>query len=1146
MGNARISHFVVGFGAAHDVRPKNHESHAAWRITWLLKLGVLLLCLGALAPRQVGADTCVIPPTGLISWWRAEGNATDAVGVNSGTLEGGTTFADGEVGQAFSFNGSNSYVQVPDSPSLDFASNGPMTIELWTYRTGAETTMHLIGKQDANCGSLQYQMGFDPYTGLAFTAGNGSVATGNDMPLSTWMHLAATFDGTNTFNFYTNGTLAATGSGNLGAPNFAPLIIGNSSICGGFVGLIDEVSIYDVALSASTIQNIYAAGSAGKCFTPPSIATQPQSQTALMGETVTFSVAATNGITPYTYQWQMNSTNINGATSNTLVLTNVQSNQAGTYSVTVGSAGGSVLSSNATLTVIAPVPGEVVVLDQAGLLSGLAKGGNVTFAGSGIIVLSQTVVISQDTTLDGSGQSVTISGSNSVGVFAVNSGVQFTLKNLTIANGLNGGTNVGTAAGGGVYNDGGTVNVVQCTFIGNAAVGGIAISGVSGVDQGDAAGGAIYNVNGNLNVTNSVFVSNTVTGGAIGNGGSIGGNSYGGAIFSDGTMNLAGSTFLGNSCVGGTEVGTTRSGSAFGGAVWTGGGTSSVIGTTVTGNQCFSGFIAVLSGGGGSSYGGALFTVAGIVTVSNSGFYNNISGSQGIAGGQGEGISVGPSFGGGIYQSSGVLNLSSTVLGTNEAVGGSASDHNEFPGSGNGGGLFNAGTLNATNCAFYSNSAQGGGTGENGADAFGGAVYNQAAAILMDTTLSGNQAVGGVGGTYGGLVYGLPSGTGNGGGIFNSNSLLLLGCTLSQNAAIGQAVPLLIGSGTSGGANAYGGGIYNIGICLATNDTLFGNTANGGSPGYIFGYSDPGGSANGGGLFNLGGTVTLDYLTISSNSAIGGVGGPNGIGVGGGINATNGSLLLLDSIVAENPSGSDFYASFGAITDGGDNISSDISFPFSAPGSLNNTNPEFGLLGNYGGPTQTVPLLAGSPAIDAGGAGGCPATDQRGVPWPVGGACDIGAFEYAQSFSIQGQVQSYGPTGSITVSAGVWSITADSHGNYVLTNVVSGTYSVTPSSSIPGITFTPSSQNISVGPSATNVSFVASLINSLSMEGYSNGILQAAFSGTNGQTTVVEISTNLIDWIPISTNLLDANGILPFLLTNSVGQHGQFIRTRSP
>jgi hypothetical protein len=267
--------------------------------------------------------------------------------------------------------------------------------------------------------------------------------------------------------------------------------------------------------------------------------------------------------------------------------------------------------------------------------------------------------------------------------------------------------------------------------------------------------------------------------------------------------------------------------------------------------------------------------------------------------------------------------------------------------------------------------------------------------------------------------------------------------------------------------------------------------------------------------------------------------------VGGGINATNGSLLLLDCIVADNPSGSDFYGTFGALTDGGDNISSDISFRFTAPGSMNNTNPELGLLGNYGGPTQTIPLLVGSPAMDAGGAGGCPATDQRGVSRPSGGFCDIGAFEYA-GFYIQGQVQSFGPTGIITVSAGNWSSVTDSRGNYLLNNVAAGTYPVTPSSSIPGVSFTPTNQILSVGPSATNVNFVAFLMNSLSVEGYANRVLQLAFAGTNGQTEVVEISTNLINWIPVSTNVVGTNGILPFWLTNSIVQKAQFVRTRTP
>jgi hypothetical protein len=58
------------------------------------------------------------------------------------------------------------------------------------------------------------------------------------------------------------------------------------------------------------------------------------------------------------------------------------------------------------------------------------------------------------------------------------------------------------------------------------------------------------------------------------------------------------------------------------------------------------------------------------------------------------------------------------------------------------------------------------------------------------------------------------------------------------------------------------------------------------------------------------------------------------------------------------------------------------------------TDPLLGTLGNYGGSTQTIPLQAGSSAIDTGNDGVCPATDQRGVFRPQGAHCDIGSYEY--------------------------------------------------------------------------------------------------------------------------------------------------------
>jgi purine nucleoside phosphorylase len=86
---------------------------------------------------------------------------------------------------------------------------------------------------------------------------------------------------------------------------------------------------------------------------PAGIATQPQSQAVVVGQSATFSVAA-SGTTPLSYQWRFNGTAMSGATSPALTLSNVQSNQAGSYLVVVTNAAGSVTSAVAALTVYVP------------------------------------------------------------------------------------------------------------------------------------------------------------------------------------------------------------------------------------------------------------------------------------------------------------------------------------------------------------------------------------------------------------------------------------------------------------------------------------------------------------------------------------------------------------------------------------------------------------------------------------------------------------------------------------------------------------------------------------------------------------------------------------------------------------------------
>ena len=79
--------------------------------------------------------------------------------------------------------------------------------------------------------------------------------------------------------------------------------------------------------------------------------------------------------------------------------------------------------------------GIVSICDEAHLLAALAGGGTVTFSCSGTITLTAEITIAADTTIDGSGQAVIISGNDTVRVFTVNPGVTLNLNRLTIANG---------------------------------------------------------------------------------------------------------------------------------------------------------------------------------------------------------------------------------------------------------------------------------------------------------------------------------------------------------------------------------------------------------------------------------------------------------------------------------------------------------------------------------------------------------------------------------------------------------------------------------------------------------------------------------------------------------------------------------------
>ncbi|MBU6410024.1 MAG: hypothetical protein KGR98_06530, partial [Verrucomicrobia bacterium] len=376
--------------------------------------------------------------------------------------------------------------------------------------------------------------------------------------------------------------------------------------------------------------------------------------------------------------------------------------------------------------------------------------------------------------------------------------------------------------------------------------------------------------------------------------------------------------------------------------------TVTLVGCTLSGNEAnsFGGAVydfplatvtltgCTLSGNKANSSGGAIFVDFPPATVTLTGC--TLSGNA-------------ANSAGGAIDNNGTLTLNDCVLSDNVAR---QQFGYRYGPPGNGGGIYNHGALTLNNCILSDNSA----TSYLGFGAGGGICSVGLPATLNNCTLSGNTASAGGGIEASGTLT-LNNCTlfdntaGNGGGIASSiffgstNVLTLNNCTLSGNSATNFGVPFIQGFGSFGG---YGGGIDTYGPASLNNCTLSGNSS----------------GTNGGGIYAD--DAALNNCTISGNHSY------YGGGIGGHV------LGITNTIVAGNTPGN--IAIFGQ---------------FSGANNLIGGDPRLMPLGNHGGPTQTMPPLPGSPAIDAGADSvtNFLATDQRGYPRLSGAHVDIGAVE---------------------------------------------------------------------------------------------------------------------------------------------------------
>ncbi|MCX6925455.1 MAG: immunoglobulin domain-containing protein, partial [Verrucomicrobia bacterium] len=251
---------------------------------------------------------CVAPPSGLVSWWQAEGNASDVLGTNNGTLVNGGTFAPGKVGQAFSFNGVNQYLSVPDSPALRPTN---LTLEGWVnFSTLSGDPQSLFQKPYGVVDSDSFGVAY--YAGQLFAAitrasGVGTVISYNWTPaVGTWHHVAYAFNNaSSTQVLFVDGIAVA--SSVVSGPivyDTHPFLIGAAIQKGAPMfflgGLLDEAALYNRALSVEEIAAIYNAGSAGKCTSVVPPTPHGATATATMVNDFVVGVTITDGGYGYT------------------------------------------------------------------------------------------------------------------------------------------------------------------------------------------------------------------------------------------------------------------------------------------------------------------------------------------------------------------------------------------------------------------------------------------------------------------------------------------------------------------------------------------------------------------------------------------------------------------------------------------------------------------------------------------------------------------------------------------------------------------------------------------------------------------------------------------------------------------------------
>ncbi len=337
--------------------------------------------------------------------------------------------------------------------------------------------------------------------------------------------------------------------------------------------------------------------------------------------------------------------------------------------------------------------------------------------------------------------------------------------------------------------------------------------------------------------------------------------------------------------------------------------------------------------------------------------------------------------GGGILNN-GSLTLNDVILTNNAAPSGSLS------GEDLGGGIYSNGNLTITNSQVTNNSAGFGGGGIALGTNANATTTTLSYVQILNNTITGNNPPS-------------PASAG-GGGIFLWNFPGTYAMTLNiDHSSISNNNGDITGSGAGGGIEA-GNATVNI-----TSSAIVGNTADGG--GGIFAEGGPalnlindtfslnqavGAFGSGGGLAVYDDVATLTNVTVAGNTAN---------NSGGIFNAGDTTVINLADTLVSNNVATASAPDCNAVTSLDYNLfqnPSGCSISGATTHNITGADPLLGPAALNGGPTDTMALAPGSPAIDAGNNNTCASIDQQGISRPVGAFCDIGAYEFTPNISM--------------------------------------------------------------------------------------------------------------------------------------------------